>query len=84
MKASYLFVSFVRQRVAIPGPPFLLGACTVLAAFIVALFIPERPTADAKTCQELKRSGSLTGVHSNTPLPGSDEDFEPLLEDSTV
>ncbi|KAK3550185.1 hypothetical protein QTP86_021204 [Hemibagrus guttatus] len=75
---------FVCQRLVIPGPPFLLGACTVLAAFIVALFIPERPTAGAKTCQELKRSGSLTGVHANTPLPGSDEDFEPLLEDSTV
>ncbi|GAA6107701.1 hippocampus abundant transcript 1 protein isoform X1 [Tachysurus ichikawai] len=72
------------EKVAIPGPPFLLGACTVLAAFIVALFIPERTTAGDKTCQELKGSGSLTGAHANTLLPGSDEDFEPLLEDSTV
>ncbi|XP_062869855.1 hippocampus abundant transcript 1 protein [Trichomycterus rosablanca] len=72
------------ERVAVPGPPFLLGACTVLAAFIVALFIPEHPETSTKLCQELKRSSSLTGAHVNTPLPGSDEDFEPLLEDSTV
>ncbi|KAI5624438.1 hippocampus abundant transcript 1 protein-like [Silurus asotus] len=72
------------ERMAIPGPPFLLGACTVLAALIVAMFIEEQPTAGAKTSQELKSSGSLTGVHAIMPLPGSDEDFEPLLEDSTV
>uniref|UniRef100_A0AAR2JW33 Hippocampus abundant transcript 1 protein n=1 Tax=Pygocentrus nattereri TaxID=42514 RepID=A0AAR2JW33_PYGNA len=68
----------------IPGPPFLLGACTVLVAFLVALFIPEHQPVAAKTCPERKGSGSLAGAHVNTPLPGSDEDFEPLLEDSTV
>uniref|UniRef100_A0A667Z4N9 Hippocampus abundant transcript 1 protein-like n=1 Tax=Myripristis murdjan TaxID=586833 RepID=A0A667Z4N9_9TELE len=26
----------------VPGPPFLLGACTVVVAFLVALFIPEK------------------------------------------
>uniref|UniRef100_H3CBT0 Major facilitator superfamily (MFS) profile domain-containing protein n=1 Tax=Tetraodon nigroviridis TaxID=99883 RepID=H3CBT0_TETNG len=31
----------VRQRGLIPGPPFLLGACTVVVAFLVAVFIPE-------------------------------------------
>ncbi|XP_017575842.1 hippocampus abundant transcript 1 protein [Pygocentrus nattereri] len=72
------------EHVIVPGPPFLLGACTVLVAFLVALFIPEHQPVAAKTCPERKGSGSLAGAHVNTPLPGSDEDFEPLLEDSTV
>ncbi|KAK1800811.1 hypothetical protein P4O66_005988 [Electrophorus voltai] len=72
------------ERFVVPGPPFLLGACTVLAAFIVALFIPSHQSVPAGTCQERKLSGGLAGAHVNTPLPGSDEDFEPLLEDSTV
>uniref|UniRef100_A0A8C5HE44 Hippocampus abundant transcript 1 protein-like n=1 Tax=Gouania willdenowi TaxID=441366 RepID=A0A8C5HE44_GOUWI len=29
-------------RALIPGPPFLLGSCTVVVAFLVALFIPEK------------------------------------------
>ncbi|XP_072514771.1 hippocampus abundant transcript 1 protein [Salminus brasiliensis] len=72
------------EHMIVPGPPFLLGACTVLVAFLVALFIPEHQPASATTFQERKGSGSLAGAHVNTPLPGSDEDFEPLLEDSTV
>uniref|UniRef100_A0A9J8C2I6 Major facilitator superfamily (MFS) profile domain-containing protein n=1 Tax=Cyprinus carpio carpio TaxID=630221 RepID=A0A9J8C2I6_CYPCA len=68
----------------IPGPPFLLGACTVVVAFVVALFIPDHPTPPATPCQTRKSSASLAGAHTNTPLPGSDEDFEPLLEDSNV
>ncbi|XP_076876739.1 hippocampus abundant transcript-like protein 1 [Brachyhypopomus gauderio] len=72
------------ERVVVPGPPFLLGACTVLAAFIVALFIPADQTLPAGACQERKLSNGLAGAHVNTPLPGSEEDFEPLLEDSTV
>uniref|UniRef100_A0A8C5HCE0 Hippocampus abundant transcript 1 protein-like n=1 Tax=Gouania willdenowi TaxID=441366 RepID=A0A8C5HCE0_GOUWI len=51
----------------IPGPPFLLGSCTVVVAFLVALFIPE------------KRSST-----KRAPPPASDEDFEPLLQDSIV
>nr|XP_032812091.1 hippocampus abundant transcript 1 protein-like [Petromyzon marinus] len=31
------------DRTIIPGPPFLFGACSVLLALLVALFIPERP-----------------------------------------
>lgn len=68
----------------IPGPPFLLGACTVVVAFIVALFIPDNPTPPATPCMTLKSTACLAGAHTNTPLPGSDEDFEPLLEDSNV
>uniref|UniRef100_A0A9J8C0U8 Major facilitator superfamily (MFS) profile domain-containing protein n=1 Tax=Cyprinus carpio carpio TaxID=630221 RepID=A0A9J8C0U8_CYPCA len=68
----------------IPGPPFLLGACTVVVAFVVALFIPDHPTPPATPCQTRKSSASLAGAHTNTPLPGSDEDFEPLLEDSNI
>uniref|UniRef100_A0A8C1G330 Major facilitator superfamily (MFS) profile domain-containing protein n=1 Tax=Cyprinus carpio TaxID=7962 RepID=A0A8C1G330_CYPCA len=68
----------------IPGPPFLLGACTVVVAFVVALFIPDHPTPPATPCQTCKSSASLAGAHTNTPLPGSDEDFEPLLEDISL
>ncbi|XP_052463588.1 hippocampus abundant transcript 1 protein [Carassius gibelio] len=72
------------EKSLIPGPPFLLGACTVVVAFIVALFIPDHPTPPATPCQTSKSNTSLAGAHTNTPLPGSDEDFEPLLEDSNV
>uniref|UniRef100_A0A8C1ZEE6 Major facilitator superfamily (MFS) profile domain-containing protein n=1 Tax=Cyprinus carpio TaxID=7962 RepID=A0A8C1ZEE6_CYPCA len=72
------------EKTLIPGPPFLLGACTVVVAFVVALFIPDHPTPPATPCQTRKSSASLAGAHTNTPLPGSDEDFEPLLEDSNV
>lgn len=91
------------QRALIPGPPFLLGACTVVVAFLVALFIPEKPSCSSSSSQlslsekshaDSKESmSSLAGVHINTPLPGSDEenpptasdeDFEPLLQDSIV
>uniref|UniRef100_A0A8C5HCE8 Hippocampus abundant transcript 1 protein-like n=1 Tax=Gouania willdenowi TaxID=441366 RepID=A0A8C5HCE8_GOUWI len=61
------------ERALIPGPPFLLGSCTVVVAFLVALFIPE------------KRSCPSSPSHlSLTPPPASDEDFEPLLQDSIV
>ncbi|XP_075885406.1 hippocampus abundant transcript 1 protein [Nelusetta ayraudi] len=91
------------EHALIPGPPFLLGACTVVVAFLVALFIPEKPSCSSSSSQlslgekshaDSKESmSSLAGVHINTPLPGSDEesppaasdeDFEPLLQDSIV
>ncbi|KAK9968754.1 hypothetical protein ABG768_003062 [Culter alburnus] len=77
-------VQIPTEKTMIPGPPFLLGACTVVVAFIVALFIPDNPSPPGTPCQTSKSSASLAGAHTNTPLPGSDEDFEPLLEDSTV
>nr|XP_019964679.1 PREDICTED: hippocampus abundant transcript 1 protein-like [Paralichthys olivaceus] len=91
------------ERALIPGPPFLLGACTVVVAFFVALFIPEKTSCSSSSSHlslsdkphpDSKESmSSLAGVHINTPLPGSDEeappttsdeDFEPLLQDSIV
>ncbi|KAF7657161.1 hypothetical protein LDENG_00031350 [Lucifuga dentata] len=88
------------ERALIPGPPFLLGACTVVVAFLVALFIPEKPSpspqlpiSDKPHLESKDSLSSLAGVHINTPLPGSDEeapptasdeDFEPLLQDSVV
>ncbi|XP_062290190.1 hippocampus abundant transcript-like protein 1 [Scomber scombrus] len=92
------------KQALIPGPPFLLGACTVVVvAFIVALFIPEKPSPSSSASQlslsdkprpDSKESlSTLAGIHINTPLPGSDEetpptasdeDFEPLLQDSIV
>ena len=69
----------------------------MVIAFLVALFIPEKPPlppGDDKQQPEAKDSlSSLAGVHINTPLPGSDEeappatsdeDFEPLLHDRIV
>lgn len=81
------------EKSLIPGPPFLLGSCTVVVAFLVALFIPENTEPPVVTCADAKDTSMLAGVHINTPLPGSDEDtpaltsdedFEPLLQDSVV
>ncbi|KAG9353661.1 hypothetical protein JZ751_011783 [Albula glossodonta] len=75
------------EKPVIPGPPFLFGACAVLLAFLVALFIPEHHGGTAKVCHARKHSGSTGsggGGQSARPLPGSDEDIEPLLQDSSV
>lgn len=79
------------QRALIPGPPFLIGACTVVVAFLVALFIPEKPSCSSSSSHlslsdkprpESKESmSSLAGVHINTPLPGSDEETPPTASD---
>ncbi|XP_078070519.1 hippocampus abundant transcript 1 protein-like isoform X1 [Mustelus asterias] len=66
----------------IPGPPFLFGAITVLVAFMVALFIPEHGTS-GKASTARKHSSSL-GNNPTTPPISSDEDNEPLLQDSSV
>ncbi|KAI3362554.1 hypothetical protein L3Q82_012261 [Scortum barcoo] len=79
------------ERALIPGPPFLLGACTVVIAFLVALFIPEKPSCSSSS-SELSLSdkphpdskgsmSSLAGIHINTPLPGSDEETPPTASD---
>ncbi|XP_053425278.1 hippocampus abundant transcript-like protein 1 [Nycticebus coucang] len=68
------------QGAVIPGPPFLLGACIALMSFLVALFIPEYSKASGVQKHSNSGSGSLT----NTPEQGSDEDIEPLLQDSSI
>ncbi|XP_061118907.1 hippocampus abundant transcript-like protein 1 isoform X2 [Conger conger] len=74
------------EKPVIPGPPFLFGACAVLLAFVVAFFIPEQQSGALKTCHARKHSASAgaAGGQCSTPLPGSDEDIEPLLQDSSV
>uniref|UniRef100_A0A8D3AKB1 Major facilitator superfamily (MFS) profile domain-containing protein n=1 Tax=Scophthalmus maximus TaxID=52904 RepID=A0A8D3AKB1_SCOMX len=74
----------------IPGPPFLLGACSVVVAFIVALFIPEKPTCASSSSQlslgDKPHPDSKESMSSDEEAPpsASDEDFEPLLQDSIV
>uniref|UniRef100_A0A3Q3XFA2 Major facilitator superfamily (MFS) profile domain-containing protein n=1 Tax=Mola mola TaxID=94237 RepID=A0A3Q3XFA2_MOLML len=73
----------------IPGPPFLFGACAVLFALLVAIFIPEqRRLADVKTGSARKSSCTVAAHAPNaSPLatPTSDtEDIEPLLQDSSM
>ncbi|XP_070791760.1 hippocampus abundant transcript-like protein 1 isoform X2 [Pituophis catenifer annectens] len=68
------------ENAVIPGPPFLFGACAVLLAFLVALFIPEH----SKAANTRKHSNSINSIQSNSPDLASDEDIEPLLQDSSV
>ncbi|XP_049626034.1 hippocampus abundant transcript-like protein 1 [Suncus etruscus] len=68
------------QEAIVPGPPFLFGACIVLMSFLVALFIPEY----SKGSGIQKHSNSISGNLTNTPDRGSDEDIEPLLQDSSI
>uniref|UniRef100_A0A667XH59 Si:ch211-87m7.2 n=1 Tax=Myripristis murdjan TaxID=586833 RepID=A0A667XH59_9TELE len=77
------------QKSVIPGPPFLFGACAVLLALLVAIFIPEHHRlADSKTGSARKSSSASTAHAQNaSPLatPTSDtEDIEPLLQDSSM
>ncbi|TRZ01437.1 hypothetical protein DNTS_023539 [Danionella cerebrum] len=65
----------------IPGPPFLFGACSVLLALLVALFIPEHPHAGPRT-GSWKHHTSPHG-HPHSPQPPG-EAKEPLLQDSNV
>nr|XP_054365084.1 hippocampus abundant transcript-like protein 1 isoform X2 [Mirounga angustirostris] len=68
------------QGAVIPGPPFLFGACIVLMSFLVALFIPEYRKGSGLQ----KHSNSISGSLTNTPERASDEDIEPLLQDSSI
>ncbi|KAM9744198.1 LOW QUALITY PROTEIN: hippocampus abundant transcript-like protein 1 [Menidia menidia] len=58
---------------AVPGPPFLFGACAALLALLVAAFIPARPPPG--------KPGAGPPV---APPPGDGEDVEPLLQDSSM
>ncbi|XP_061482175.1 hippocampus abundant transcript-like protein 1 isoform X2 [Rhineura floridana] len=68
------------ESAIIPGPPFLFGACAVLLAFLVALFIPEH----SKASSTRKHSNSISSIQSGNQDRGNDDDIEPLLQDSSV
>nr|XP_033784482.1 hippocampus abundant transcript-like protein 1 [Geotrypetes seraphini] len=74
----------IYAKAVIPGPPFLFGACAVLFAFLVALFIPER----RGTLSKSSSTGQHFDVVISTPDDNLDrsngEDTEPLLQDSSV
>ncbi|XP_026855556.1 hippocampus abundant transcript 1 protein isoform X3 [Electrophorus electricus] len=72
------------EKSVIPGPPFLFGACTVLLALLVAYFIPEHDSLAAKTCSAQAITVPDNGTQLNSSAPGSDEDNEPLLQDSSM
>uniref|UniRef100_A0AAR2JX84 Hippocampus abundant transcript 1 protein n=1 Tax=Pygocentrus nattereri TaxID=42514 RepID=A0AAR2JX84_PYGNA len=65
----------------IPGPPFLFGACSVLLALLVALFIPEHSHLGSRTGSWKKHTSPHGHPHSPQP-PG--EAKEPLLQDTNV
>ncbi|KAF4021559.1 hypothetical protein G4228_013223 [Cervus hanglu yarkandensis] len=69
------------QNSIIPGPPFLFGACSVLLALLVALFIPEHTNLSLRSSNWRKHCGSHSHPHS-TQAPG--EAKEPLLQDTNV
>ena len=67
----------------IPGPPFLFGACAVILALGVAIFIPDHHRSPED------KAGSISTTHSQSAnplaIPTSDtEDHEPLLQDSSM
>lgn len=78
--------SFLFQKSAIPGPPFLFGACTVVLALLVAVFIPAQHAPAVKTCSTRVMTEAVSGggVPENSSVPVSDEDNEPLLQDSSL
>ncbi|KAL2092875.1 hypothetical protein ACEWY4_012673 [Coilia grayii] len=73
------------EKLTIPGPPFLFGACSVLLALLVAVFIPQQPRVAVKTCSTSSaRPPSAAGLQCHTPSTPSDDDIEPLLQDSSM
>ncbi|KAJ7411675.1 Hippocampus abundant transcript-like protein 1 [Pitangus sulphuratus] len=73
-------ISVQDQRAIVPGPPFLVGACVVLLSLLVALFIPE----NSKASSTKKHSNSFGSSLSSNLDQSNGEDFEPLLQDSSV
>ncbi|XP_077073653.1 hippocampus abundant transcript 1 protein isoform X1 [Siphateles boraxobius] len=72
------------EKSVIPGPPFLFGACTVVLALLVAVFIPAQHTPVVKTCSTRIMTEPVSGGPENGSVPASDEDNEPLLQDSSL
>uniref|UniRef100_A0A1A8J2L6 Major facilitator superfamily (MFS) profile domain-containing protein n=1 Tax=Nothobranchius kuhntae TaxID=321403 RepID=A0A1A8J2L6_NOTKU len=77
------------QRSGIPGLPFLFGACSVLLAVLVAIFIPDqnRLTDTKASCANKSTNASTAYTQNGGPVatPTSDaEDIEPLLQDASM
>uniref|UniRef100_A0A8K9XTZ9 Major facilitator superfamily (MFS) profile domain-containing protein n=2 Tax=Oncorhynchus mykiss TaxID=8022 RepID=A0A8K9XTZ9_ONCMY len=72
------------EKPTIPGPPFLFGACLVLLAFLVAMFIPDHHSMAVKTYTDTRKISTSNNLQSLNPLPASEEDIEPLLQDSSM
>ncbi|XP_016392050.1 hippocampus abundant transcript 1 protein [Sinocyclocheilus rhinocerous] len=72
------------EKSVIPGPPFLFGACLVLLALLVAVFIPAQHAPAVKTCNTRVMTEPASAVTENGSVPVSDEDNEPLLQDSSL
>ncbi|XP_040211141.1 hippocampus abundant transcript 1 protein-like [Rana temporaria] len=72
----------IEEGAIIPGPPFLFGAVAVLLAFMVALFIPEHSSHSAKNNAGGKHT--ISNPQTNNTDRSSDEDIEPLLQDTSV
>ncbi|KAJ7993783.1 hypothetical protein DPEC_G00258300 [Dallia pectoralis] len=74
-----------KEKRTIPGPPFLFGACLVVLALLVAVFIPGHHSLAAKTCTGARKPSNSNNLQSlDNPPPTSDEDIEPLLQDSSI
>ncbi|TSK53775.1 Hippocampus abundant transcript 1 protein [Bagarius yarrelli] len=69
-----------QQSAIIPGPPFLFGACSVLLALLVALFIPEHTPVGSRAGSWKKHTLAHGHQHSAQPV----EAKEPLLQDTNV
>ncbi|XP_057212145.1 hippocampus abundant transcript-like protein 1 isoform X2 [Triplophysa rosa] len=76
--------SDTEKKSVIPGPPFLFGACTVVLALLVAVFIPTQHTSEVKTCSTRVTTEPVIGIPVTSSVPVSDEDNEPLLQDSSL
>ncbi|XP_061586307.1 hippocampus abundant transcript-like protein 1 isoform X2 [Cololabis saira] len=75
------------EKAVVPGPPFLFGACAVLLALLVAIFIPDRrPSPDTAAAGSAHKPGAMATAQSPAQAtPTSDaEDIEPLLQDSSM
>ncbi|KAG7456595.1 hypothetical protein MATL_G00237430 [Megalops atlanticus] len=70
------------EAAGIPGPPFLFGACSVLLALLVALFIPDHPHLPPRSGSWKKHDSPHDHPHSPQHPPG--EAKEPLLQDTGV
>uniref|UniRef100_A0A3P9L065 Major facilitator superfamily (MFS) profile domain-containing protein n=1 Tax=Oryzias latipes TaxID=8090 RepID=A0A3P9L065_ORYLA len=80
-------LSELPPKSVIPGPPFLFGACAVLLAMLVAVFIPtQRHLEDGGETQKSTGTSSAhaqNGIFLTTPTSDT-EDIKPLLQDSII